>query len=92
MKKKDSNLHDLVTLAKCADADESFCPVTWWKQNSEQLPGWAAAFRKVLLVHPSSAAASERVFSLLNASFNDQQDHSLQDYIETSLILQYNKH
>ena len=23
---------------------------------------------------------------LLNVSFNDQQDHSLQDYIETSLI------
>ena len=25
-------------------------------------------------------------FSLLSASFNDQQDHSLQDYIETSLL------
>ena len=37
-------------LAKCADTDESFCPITWWKQNSEQLPVWAAAFRKVLLV------------------------------------------
>lgn len=69
-------------LAKCADTDESFCPVTWWKQNSDQLPVGAAAFRKVLLVQPSSAA-SERVFSLLSASFNDQQDHSLQDYIET---------
>ena len=58
------NLQDLVTLAKCADTDESFCPVTWWKQNSKQLPVWGAAFRKVLLVQPSSAAASEHVFSL----------------------------
>ena len=32
-------------------------------------------------------------FCLLVASFNDQQDHSLQDYmIETCLMLQYNKH
>ena len=77
MKKKYSNLQDLVTLAKFKDTDESFCPVTWWKRNSEQLPGWAAAFRKVLLVQPSSAAASECVFSLLNAFFNDQQDHSI---------------
>ena len=81
-----------MTLTKCADTDESFCPVTWWKRNNKQLPVWAAAFRKVLLVQPSSAAASERVFSLLNASFNDQQDHSLHDYIETSLMLQYNRH
>ena len=36
-------------LAKCADTDESFCPVTWWKQNSDQLPVWAAAFRKCSL-------------------------------------------
>jgi len=28
-------------------------------------------------------------FSLLNASFNEQQHHSLQDYLETSIMLQY---
>ena len=36
----------------------------------------------ILLVQPSSAS-SERVFnSLLNSSFKDQQDCSLQDYVE----------
>ena len=38
-----------------------------------------------------SSAATERAFSILNSSFKDQQDHSLQDYVETSLMLQYNK-
>ncbi len=39
---------------------------------------------------PSSVAA-ERVFSVLKASFNESQDHALQDYLESSLMLQYNK-
>ena len=36
-------------------------------------------------------ATSERVFSLLKASFGPQQDCSLQDYIESSLMLQFNQ-
>ena len=63
------------------------------KQSREQ--DIAEAFREytsasmALLVQPSSAAA-ERVFSLLKCSFGDHQDSSLQDYIETSLMLQFN--
>ena len=49
-----------------------------------------AAFKLVLLVQPSSAAA-ERVFSLLQNSFSQRQSSSLEDYIETSLMLQYNR-
>lgn len=41
------------------------------------------------IVQPSSAA-SERAFSLLNSSFSQQQQHALQDYVQTSLMLQYN--
>ena len=44
----------------------------------------------VLLVQPSSAAA-ERVFSLLQNSFTQRQSSSLEDYIETSIMLQYNR-
>ena len=51
---------------------------------------WSSAAKQIFLVQPSSAA-SERVFSLLKASFKDQQESSLQDYVETSLMLQYNK-
>jgi len=31
------------------------------------------------------------LFSILKWSFKDQQDNSLQDYVECSLMLQYNK-
>ena len=54
------------------------------------LPAWAAAAKKVLVVQPSSAAA-ERAFSLLNSTFGDKQDNSLKDYIETSIMIRYNK-
>ena len=43
----------------------------------------------VAVVQPSSAAA-ERAFSLLNASFGDQHQHVLQDYVVSSLMLQFN--
>ena len=76
-------------LAKAADVEPASCPLEWWKQNFTELPLWSSVARKVLLIQPSSAA-SERVFSLLKASFGEQQDGTLQDYVETSLMLQYN--
>ena len=60
-------------------------PVTWWKSHAMK---WVNAFRLVLLVRPSSAAA-ERVFSILQ-NFTDQQQSSLEDYLDLSVILQYN--
>ena len=76
-------------LSKSADTDVGFCPLKWWKENGKDIPNWAIAASKALLVQPSSAS-SERVFSLLKASFDEQQDSSLQDYIEASLMLQFN--
>ncbi len=38
---------------------------------------------------PASGAA-ERVFSLLNSSFGERQEMALEDYIEASIMLQYN--
>ena len=46
--------------------------------------------KTALLMQPSSAAA-ERVFSLLNNSFKGSQARALEDYIETSIMLQYNR-
>ena len=77
-------------LAQVCDLDPDFNPLEWWKQNAPVLPSWSSAAKKILLVQPSSTAA-ERVFSLLKASFGDQQDSSLQDYVEASLVLQFNK-
>ena len=78
-----------IYLTKAADISPDYDPLQWWRMNSTALPYWSAALRKILLVQPSSAAA-ERVFSLLNSSFNDRQYESLQDYIELSLMYQYN--
>ena len=80
-------LSKTVDLSGSIDCLES---VEWWKIHATELPMWSDAAQLVLLVQPSSAA-SERVFSLLNSSFKDQQDSSLRDYVETSLMLQYNK-
>ena len=44
---------------------------------------------KVPVVQPSSAAA-EKVFSILNRSFNDTQNSALQDLVETSVMMQFN--
>ena len=77
-------------LAKTADVSPDFDCLEWWERNCGQLPNWSSAARKVLLVQPSSAAA-ERVFSLLSNSFSDRQQNCLEDYIEASLMLQYNK-
>ena len=48
----------------------------------------AIGFRLVLLVQPFSAVA-ERVFSILQQS-TAQQQSSLEDYLELSVMLQYN--
>ena len=63
--------------------------VKWWRQQSDNLPHWPFAVMKVLLVQPSSAAA-ERVFSIVNSSFNDSQEHALVDYLQACGMLQYN--
>lgn len=64
-------------------------PLKWWLDHGNQFPAWASAFKKVLLVQPSSAAV-ERVFSLLENSFGKNQASALEDYIEGALMLQYN--
>ena len=80
-----------IYLAKAADVALSMNALEWWEQNEHELPSWSSAARKGMLLQPSSAAA-ERVFSLLNNSFTDKQQNSLEDYVEASILLQYNKH
>ena len=40
---------------------------------------------------PSTSASSERVFALLKNMFGDQQIRSMCDYIESALMLRFNK-
>ena len=78
-------------IAKADGIDNKYCALQWWKSNAAELPHWSALARKVLLVQPSSAAA-ERVFSILSNSFGDRKLNALEDYLEISVMLQYNKH
>ena len=78
-------------LAKAMDVSPDYDLLQFWKLNSPQLLHWSSAAKKILLVQPSSAAA-ERVFSMLTTSFGHLQNQSLNDYIELSLMLQYNSH
>ena len=77
--------------AAAEDIDTSYVPLLFWKRHESDLPNWSRAARQVLLVQPFSAA-SEHVFSVLRNSFGERQNSALQDYIETSLMLQYNNH
>lgn len=76
-------------LATAEDISPEFDVMEWWKRHEHELPHWSRACKTLVLVQPSSAAA-ERVFSLLANSFNERQTHSLEDYIEASVMLQYN--
>ena len=77
-------------LAKADGIDNDVDPIGWWKANEADLPFWSAAAKLVLLMQPSSAS-SERVFSILTTTFGHLQDLALQDYIECSLMVQFNK-
>ena len=77
-------------IAKVMDISTECDILEWWKCNKEALPHWFSAVMKALVVQPSTAAA-KRAFSILTASFVDQQERSLEDYIEASVILQFNK-
>lgn len=75
-------------LAAAEGVAPQFDPCEWWKHHSAETPTWAKSFQKIALIQPSSAAA-ERVFSLLQ-SFGKQQEQSLEDYIQLSVMMQYN--
>ena len=78
---------ELPTYLAAADVSPQIDPCEWWKHHSADIPMWARAFRKVALIPPLSAAA---VFSLLQSSFGKQQEQSLEDYIQLSVMMQYN--
>jgi hypothetical protein len=76
-------------LTQAAGTLSSCDPIDWWRRHAEELLHWYKATRHVLHLCTSSAA-SERVFSLFNAVFGDQQYHALEDYIQSTMFAMYN--
>lgn len=68
---------------------DTFSIGDWWKNAALKLPKTAIVLRGVL-THAINSAPPERVFSILNDSFDADQKRSLNDYVELSLMLQYN--
>ena len=83
-------LEELPTyLAAASGVDSDIDILPWWRTHLNELPEFGKVVRLVLHVCPSSAAA-ERVFSLFAHAFGDEQEHALEDYMETSVRLRYN--
>ena len=74
-------------MAASEDVSTEIDLIAWWKRHAIELPKWANAFKKVLVQPPSAAA--ERVFSILQR-FTAQQLSYLENYIELSVMLQFN--
>jgi len=59
-------------------------------KNSGELPHFAFVLRAVLTNAPNSCPP-ERLFSMFNASFGEDQQSSFGDYLELAMQSQYNK-
>ena len=75
---------------KDSKGKDTFDLSDWWKSNSVRLQGFAYVLRAVLTNSPNSCP-SERLFSLFNSTYNDDQKKSHADYIELSMQSQFNK-
>ena len=56
----------------------TFDLLAWWRANAAELAPWVAVLRAVL-AHSPNSCPPERVFSILNGSFDDDQDNALSD-------------
>ncbi|CAN0515366.1 unnamed protein product, partial [Laminaria digitata] len=61
-----------------------------WVDNAASLPAWFKVVKKLWLVQPSSAMM-ERVFSVLNDVFGKQPTTCLNDLVETTVMVRFNR-
>ena len=62
----------------------------WLERRMSVPPGFAYVLRAVLTNSPNSCPP-ERLFSIFNATYDDDQKKSHADYIELSMQSQFNK-
>jgi len=61
----------------------------WWRNQLLVLPCWSNCFYWVIL-YQSSSGAAERVGSIFHQMYSDGNHLSLEDYVEASVMVQYN--
>lgn len=69
---------------------DTFDMSDWWKANCAKLPAFTYVLRAVLTNSPNSCPP-ERLFSMFNSTFNDDQKSSYADYMQLSMQSQFNK-
>ena len=74
---------------RVVDGKDSFNLKRWWLGNCGDLPAWVIVMRAVLTNFPNSCPP-ERVFSILEDSFDDDQRRAYEDYLQLSLMTQFN--
>lgn len=67
---------------------DGFDMQAWWRSNESKVPTFFRILQAVACHSPNSCLP-ETVFSILNASFDDEQLLAYADYIELSLQLQF---
>jgi len=75
---------------KYAKGKDTFVLSNWWRGNSGELPHFALVLRAELTNAPN-LCPPERLFSMFNASFGEDQQRSFGDYLELAMQSQYNK-
>ena len=77
---------------KDAKGKDTFDRAAWWRSDeiATKTPAFKFVLRAVLANSPNSIPP-ERVFSVLNNTFDEDQESGLEDYKELSLQLQFNE-
>ena len=96
MKSEINTYHVLVQSIKSLDerkdvkGKDTFSLPEWWRCNSGNLPHFAFVLRALLTNAPNSCPP-ERLFSMFNATFGEDQKSAFGDYLELAMQSQYNK-
>ena len=69
---------------------DTFDLLAFWRGHKGEIPAFAKMCRAVLTYAPNSCPP-ERVFSILADSFGDDQKSALADYMEWSMMVQFNE-
>ena len=82
---------DIKPLPQRCDAkgNDTFLLLNFWRAAEDKVPTFAYMLRAVLANSPNSVPP-ERVFSILNDTFDDDQGNARSNYMELSLQLQFN--
>ena len=78
----------VTTEGKPDEEKDSFDIQSWWRANRSNFPAFARICRAVL-THLANSYSPEAVVSILNDTFESDQESSYADYMELSLQLQF---